>query len=61
MSDTKFNHMLGKTQHISHKDSWMPPGFELGQVRGGLQVILTAEHYIHLATGAVPQKSGKIL
>ena len=29
-----------------------PPGFEPGQVRGGLQVILTAEHYIHSATRA---------
>ena len=29
-----------------------PPGFELSQVRGGLQVILSAELYIHLATRA---------
>ena len=34
-----------------------PPGFEPGQVRGGLQVILTAEHYIHSATRAARLES----
>ena len=37
-----------------------PPGFEPGQVRGGLQVILTAEHYIHSATRAA-RKTHKIV
>ena len=30
-----------------------PPGFKPGQVRGGLLVILTAEHYIHSAWAAL--------